>query len=49
VPSKKNVCVPNFLTKPPPQVFLGPNGPFGAFGGKTISHENFAPLCLGRP
>jgi hypothetical protein len=49
VPSKKNVCVPNFLTKPPPHVFLGPNGPFGAFGGKTISHENFAPLCLGRP
>jgi hypothetical protein len=47
--SKKHVCVPNFLTKPPPHVFLGPNGPFGAFGGKTISHENFAPFCLLSP
>jgi hypothetical protein len=46
VPSKKNVCISNFLTKLPPHVFLGPNGPFGAFGGKTISHENFARFSL---
>jgi hypothetical protein len=45
VSSKKHFCVPNFLTKPPPHVFLGQNGPFGAFGGKTISHKNFSPFC----
>jgi hypothetical protein len=44
--SSKHACVPNFLTKPPPHVFLGQNGPFGAFWGKTISHKNFAPFCL---
>jgi hypothetical protein len=49
VSSKKHVCVLNFLTKPAPHVFLGPNGPFGAFWGKTISHENFAPFCLLSP
>jgi hypothetical protein len=36
VSSKKHVRVPNFLTKPPPHVFLGQNGLFGAFRGKTI-------------
>jgi hypothetical protein len=49
VSSKKHVCVPNFLTKPPPHIFLGQNGPFGAFWGKTISHKNFAPFCLLSP
>jgi hypothetical protein len=49
VSSKKHVCVPNFLTKPAPHVFLGPNGPFGEFGGKTISHQNFSPFCLLSP
>jgi hypothetical protein len=44
VSSKKHFCVPNFLTKPPPYVFLGPYGPFSAFGGKTISHQNFSPF-----
>jgi hypothetical protein len=49
VSSKKHVCVPNFLTKPPPHIFLGPNGQFGAFWGKTISHKNFPPFCLLSP
>jgi hypothetical protein len=49
VSSKKHVCVPNFLTKPPPHVFLGQNGLFGAFWGKTISHKNFPPFCLLSP
>jgi hypothetical protein len=47
--SKKHVYIPNFLTKPPPHIFLGQNGPFGAFWGKTISHKNFAPFCLLSP
>jgi hypothetical protein len=46
---KKHVCVPNFLTKPAPHLFLGTNGPFGAFGGKTILHQNFSPFCLSSP
>jgi hypothetical protein len=46
VSSKKHVGVPNFLTKPAPHVFLRPNRPFGAFGGKTILHQNFSPFCL---
>jgi hypothetical protein len=49
VSSKKHVCVPNFLTKPPPHIFLGQNGPFGAFRGKTILHKNFAPFGLLSP
>jgi hypothetical protein len=44
VSSKKHVCVPNFLTKPPPHIFLGQNGPFGVFRGKTILHKNFADM-----
>jgi hypothetical protein len=46
VSSKKHVYVPNFLTKPPAHVFLGQNGLFGAFWGKTILHKNFHPFCL---
>jgi hypothetical protein len=49
VSSKKHVCVPNFFTKPPRHIFLGQNGPFGAFWGKTISHKNFAPFSLLSP
>jgi hypothetical protein len=49
VSSKKHVCFLNFLTKLPPQVFLGQNGLFGAFGGKTISHKNFPPFCFLSP
>jgi hypothetical protein len=45
VSSKKHVRVPNFLTKPPPHVFLGQNGLFCAFWGKTILHKNFPPYC----
>jgi hypothetical protein len=30
-----------------PHVFLGQNGPFGAFWGKT--HQNFSPFCLLSP
>jgi hypothetical protein len=47
--SKKHACVLNFLTKPPPHVFLGQNGPFGAFWGKTILPQNFSPFCLLSP
>jgi hypothetical protein len=49
VSSKKHVCVPNFLTKPPPHVFLGQKGLFGAFWGKNILHKNFPPFCLLSP
>jgi hypothetical protein len=49
VSTKKHVCFSNFFTKPPPHVFLGQNGPFGAFCGKTISHNNFPPFCLLSP
>jgi hypothetical protein len=47
--SKKHVCVPNFLTKLPPYVFLGRYGLFSAFGGKSISHQNFSPFCRQSP
>ena len=33
------------LNRPSP--ISGPNGLFGVFGGKTISHENFASFGLG--
>jgi hypothetical protein len=49
VSSKKYFYVPNFFTKPPPHVFLGQNGLFGAFWGKTILHKNFPPFCLLSP
>jgi hypothetical protein len=49
VSSKKHVCVPNFFTKPPPHVFLGQKGLFGAFWGKNILHKNFPPFCLLSP
>jgi hypothetical protein len=49
VSSKKLVCVPNFLTKPPPHIFLGQKGLFGAFWGKTTSHKNIPPFCLLSP
>jgi hypothetical protein len=42
VSSKRDFRVPSFLTKPPPYVFLGPCGPFSAFGGKNY----FAPKLL---
>ena len=44
--SKKHVFSPNFFTKPSPHLFSRPNGLFGVFGGKTISHENFASFGL---
>jgi hypothetical protein len=43
---KKHVQGPNFFTKPSPHLFSGPNGLFGVFGGKTISHENFTSFGL---
>jgi hypothetical protein len=49
VSTRKHICVPNFLTKPPPHVLLGQNGPFGASWGKNISHQNFASICLLSP
>ena len=46
---KKHVFVRNFLTKPAPYHFSGPNGLYGAFGGKIVPDENFAQFCLKSP
>ena len=43
---KKQFYVLNFFTKSSPHLFSGPNRLFGFFGGKTISHENFASFGL---
>jgi hypothetical protein len=44
--SKNHIFVLNFFTKPCPLLFSRPNGLFGEFGDKTISHENFASFGL---
>jgi hypothetical protein len=44
--SKKDVFCLNFFTKPCPLLFLRPNGLFGEFGGKIISHENVTSFGL---
>jgi hypothetical protein len=44
--SEKHVSGPNSFTKPPPHIFLGPNGLFDAFQGRIVSDENFAHVCL---
>ena len=46
---KKHVFVRNFLTKPAPYRFSGPNWLYGAFGGKIVPDENFAQFCLKSP
>jgi hypothetical protein len=47
--SHKQVFGSNFFTKPPPHLFSGPNGLYGAFGGKIFPDENFAQFCLKSP
>ena len=47
--SKKHVFGRNFLTKPAPYLFSGPNWLHGAFGGKIVSDENIASFCLRSP
>jgi hypothetical protein len=49
VSSKKHVCVPNFLTKPPPHIFLGQNGPFGAFWGKNYLAQKLRSILPPKP
>ena len=46
---KKHVFGWNFLIKPSPDLFSGPNWLYGAFRGKVVSHENFAQFCLRSP
>ena len=38
-----------FFTKPPHNLFSGPNGICGTFRGKTVSYENFNHFYLKRP
>ena len=46
---KKHVFSWNFLMKPAPYLFSGPNWLCGAFGGKIFPDENFAEFCLKSP
>ena len=48
-PSQKTVFDWNFLMKPAPNLFSGPNSLYGAFGGKIVPDENFAEFCLKSP
>ena len=48
-PSQKTVFDWNFLMKPAPYLFSGPNSLYGAFGGKIVPAENFAQFCLKSP
>jgi hypothetical protein len=49
VSSKKHVCVPNFLTKPPPHVFLGQKGLFGAFLGQKYFAQKLPSVLPPKP
>ena len=42
VHAKKHVFGWNFLMKPVPYPFSGPNSLYGAFGGKIVPDENIA-------
>ena len=46
---KKHVFGWNFLMKPAPYLFSGPNSLYGAFGGKIDLDKNFAQYCLKGP
>ena len=46
---KKHVFGRNFLMKPAPDLFSGPNWLYGVFGGKIVPDENFAQFCLKIP
>ena len=49
VQPKKHVFSLNFLMKPAPYLFSGPNWLYGAFGGKIIPVENIAQFWLKSP
>ena len=44
--SQKTRFSRDFLSKPDPYLFSGPNWLYGAFGGKIVPDENFAQFCL---
>ena len=46
---RKHIFGWNFLTKPVPYLFSGPNWQYDAFGGKIVLDENFAQFCLKSP
>ena len=46
---KKRVFSQDFLTKPEPYLFSGPNWLYGTFGGKIVPDENVAQFCLKSP
>ena len=48
-PSKKHVFGWNFLMKPAPYLFSGPNWLYGASERKIFPDENFAQFCLKSP
>ena len=48
-PSQKTVFDWNFLMKPAPYLFSGPNWLYSAFRGKIDLDENFAQFCLKSP
>ena len=43
---KKHVFSRDFLAKPDPHLFSGPNWLYGPFGGKIVPDENLAQFCL---
>ena len=48
-PSQKTVFDWNFLMKPAPYLFSGPNWLYSAFGGKIVVDENFSQFCFKSP
>ena len=46
---KKQVFGWNFLIKPSPYLFSGPNWLYGALGGKIVPDENVSQFCLNSP
>ena len=46
---KKHVFSRDFLTKPDPYLFSGPNWLYRAFRGKIVPDENIAQFCLKSP
>ena len=46
---KNHVFGRNFLTKPAPYLFSGPNWLYGAFGRKIVPDDDFAQFCLKGP
>ena len=48
-PSQKTRFSRDFLSKPDPYLFSGPNCLYGAFGGKIVPDKNIAQFCLKSP